>query len=170
MANDSNLGANLTASHPKLVVKNPLEQAPKLNKPAPQTLDDSKSSRMETTQIKQKLIHTVMKQQKKYISRESMMIAAIHVIIWSLGYIIRFIMYNNFFVEMTEIIELRKGFMQFSIANSAIWTSSITLFHEMLVRSGKLDYKAYLDVMPSYPIDYNSEFDRNYNIAQDYSF
>lgn len=99
-----------------------------------------------------------------------MMIAAIHVIIWSLGYTIRVIMYNNFFTEMTDIIELRKGFMQFAIANSAIWTSSITLFHEMLVRSGKLDYKAYLDAMPSYPTDYNSEFNRNFNVAQDYSF
>ena len=49
MASDTNLGANLIESHPKLIVKNLLRQASKSNKPAPQSLDDSKSSRIETT-------------------------------------------------------------------------------------------------------------------------
>lgn len=49
MASDTNLVANLIESHPKLIVKNLLGHASKSNKPAPQSLDDSKSSRMETT-------------------------------------------------------------------------------------------------------------------------
>jgi len=99
---------------------------------------DKSSSSPETFSLRNKVQLVILKKSRTYFWKELIAILFVEIMVWSLSFYITMLMSENFYSNMTKLIDLRHGFHLMSAANTYFWHMEIGLLETLLEHQGYL--------------------------------